>query len=101
MNRSISIHRARQWCAAGLVAADIRFFVFKKTNLEIKGTVVPSFSKDSRVRFTTNASYYLKLFKNLNWNLSFYGSWDTEPPPYFSGSDYGYSLGLTWKFGYR
>jgi hypothetical protein len=86
---------------AGLVATDIRIFVFKKTNLALRGSVVPSFSDDNRVRFGANASYYLKLFKNLNWNLSFYGNWDTSPPPHFSGSDYGYTLGLSWKFGYR
>jgi len=86
---------------AGLLATDIRVFVFKKTNLALRGSLVPSFSDDKRLRFNTNASYYLKLFKNLNWNLSFYGNWDTNPPPHFSGSDYGYSLGLSWKFGYR
>ena len=44
-----------------------------------------------RVRFATNASYYVKLFSNLSWNLSFYGNWDNRPPPGFSGSDYGTS----------
>ena len=63
--------------------------------------MIPALSEAGRVRFNTNASYYLKLFSNLSWNLSFYGNWDTEPPANFSGSDYGYSLGMTWKFGYR
>jgi hypothetical protein len=90
-----------QKALGGLFVTDIRIFVFKKTNLSLRGTVIPSFSDPNRLRFNTNASYYLKLFRNLNWNLSFYGNWDTAPPPHFSGSDYGYSLGLSWKFGYR
>jgi putative salt-induced outer membrane protein YdiY len=86
--------------AAGLIATDIKIFVFKKTNLSIRNYVVPALSQ-GRVRFNANASYYLKLFKNLNWNLSFYGNWDTQPPPGFAASDFGYSVGISWKFGYR
>jgi hypothetical protein len=52
-----------------------------------------------RITFKTNATYYLKLFGKVDWNLSFYGSWDTKPPPTFSGSDYGSSTGLSWTFG--
>jgi hypothetical protein len=90
-----------QQTAAGLVATDVRLFVFKKTNLAIRAYVVPSFSENGRVRYNTNASYYLKLFRNLSWNLSFYGNWDTRPPANLKGSDYGYSLGMKWTYGYR
>ena len=90
-----------QQAAAGLIAADARLFVFKKTNLTVKAYLVPAISDGGRVRFNTNASYYLKLFKNLNWNLSFYGNWDTQPPANFAASDYGYSAGIKWTFGYR
>ena len=91
----------RQQSAAGLIASDVKIFIFKKTNLNVRAYLVPSLSEDGRVRFNTNASYYLKLFKNLSWNLSFYGNWDTRPPANFSGSDYGYSLGMKWTFGDR
>jgi hypothetical protein len=90
-----------QQSAAGLVVTDIRFFFFKKTNLSFRSYFVPSFSENGRIRFNTNASYYLKLFKNLSWNISFYGNWDTRPPANFSGSDYGYNVGMKWTFGYR
>jgi Protein of unknown function, DUF481 len=92
---------ATQQTLAGLIATDVRLFVFKKTNLSIRAYALPALSEAGRVRFNTNASYYLKLFKNLSWDLSFYGNWDTEPPANFSGSDYGYSLGLKWTFGYH
>ena len=91
----------RQQSAAGLIATDVKIFIFKKTNLNVRAYLVPSFSENGRVRFNTNASYYLKLFKNLSWNLSFYGNWDTRPPANFSGSDYGYSVGMKWTFGDR
>lgn len=87
--------------AAGLIAAQVKLFRFKKTNLDLSALLFPVFSDPGRVRFDTNASYYLKLFSNLSWNLSFYGNWDNRPPPGFSGSDYGTSSGLKWTFGNR
>ena len=58
-------------------------------------------SDPGRVRFNTNASYYIKIVSNLKWNMSFYGNWDNRPPPGFSGSDYGTSSGLSWTFGLK
>ena len=90
-----------QGSLAGLVAGDVRIFIFKKTNLSLRAYLSPSFGDDGRLRFNTNAAYYVKLFKNWSWNISFYGNWDTRPPQNFSDSDYGYSVGTSWSFGYR
>jgi hypothetical protein len=90
-----------QNAAAALVAAEIKAFRFKKTDLDISAVVLPGISEPGRVRANTNASYYIKLFTDLSWNVSFYGNWDNQPPPRFSGSDYGTSSGLSWTFGNR
>ena len=87
--------------AAAMIATEIKVFKFKKTNLDVTASLLPALSDPGRVRFNTNATYYLKLFGNLSWNLSFYGNWDNRPPPGLSGSDYGSSSGLTWTFGNR
>jgi hypothetical protein len=87
--------------AAGLVYADANLFKFSKTNLSITAALIPAVSDPGRVHFNTNAAYYIKLFRNLKWNTSFYGSWDNRPPTGFSGSDYGTSTGLTWTFGLK
>jgi hypothetical protein len=87
--------------AAGLIAADLRFFIFKKTNFTLRSYLLPSLTDHGRIHFNTNASYYVKIIHNLSWNFSFYGNWDTRPPGNFSGSDYGYSSGLKWTFGYK
>jgi hypothetical protein len=87
--------------AAALIAADVRLFRFSKTNLSATASVLPALSDPGRVRFDTNVSYYVKLFSNLSWNVSFYGDWDNRPPPGFSGSDYGSSSGLSWTFGLK
>jgi len=86
---------------AAMVAADLKVFQFDKTNLEVSGTVFPALSEPGRAFFNTNVTYYVKLFRHLTWNVSFYGNWDNQPPSHFSGSDYGTSSGIGWKFGNR
>jgi hypothetical protein len=86
---------------SALIAADVRLFKFSKTNLSATATVLPALSEPGRVRIDANASYYIKLFSNLSWNISFYGNWDNQPPPGFSGSDYGTSSGLSWTLGIK
>jgi hypothetical protein len=87
--------------AAAMLAADVRLFRFNKTNLSATATLLPALSEPGRLAFETNASYYIKLFSNLTWNVSFYGNWDNRAPPGFSGSDYGTSSGLSWTFGLK
>jgi hypothetical protein len=84
---------------AAMIAAEVRAFKFKKTNVNLNATLLPGISEPGRVYFRTNATYYIKLFTNLSWNFSFYGTWDNQPPGGLSGSDYGTSSGLSWTFG--
>jgi Protein of unknown function, DUF481 len=86
---------------AALIYADVKLFRFSKTNLDVAAAFFPGLSDPGRVRFNTNATYYIKLFSNLKWNISFYGNWDNRPPPGLSGSDYGTSSGVSWTFGLR
>jgi len=97
--QSAAVPQGTQNIGAALIGARVKVFVFKKTNLDVTATLVPALSDPGRVFYGTNATYYIKLFNNLSWNVSFYGNWDTQPPPGFSGSDYGTSSGLSWTFG--
>jgi hypothetical protein len=85
--------------ATGLFGVTLRIVSFSKSNLAFRASALPTFNADGRTFYNTNASYYFKLFGDLNWNLSFYGNWDTKPPTGYSGSDYGFSSGLGWTFG--
>src|SRR4051794_26815334 len=87
--------------AAGWVYADAKLFKFSKTNLNLTAGLLPAISDPGRIRFNANASYYVKLFSDLKWNLSFYANWDNRPPTGFSSNDYGTSSGLSWTFGLR
>jgi hypothetical protein len=85
--------------AFGLIGANLQFFRFNKTNADVTTALLPAISQPGRVKFSTNATYYLKLTGNLSWNFSFYGNWDSRPPGSLSGSDYGSNSGLSWTFG--
>jgi len=95
------IPQGTQSVATGLIAGEAKFFRFNKTTLDVTGTFLPAISQPGRVHFNMNATYYVKVFSNLTWNVSFYGNWDNQPPANFSGSDYGTSSGLGWTFGAR
>ncbi|HEY2169985.1 MAG TPA: hypothetical protein VGJ30_10205, partial [Candidatus Angelobacter sp.] len=81
--------------------SSVKFFRFSKTNTTLTGTLLPALSEPGRVYFSTNATYYVKLFKDLKWNASFYGNWDNRPPAGLSGSDYGTTSGLSWSYGLK
>jgi len=85
--------------AAGVIAGGAKLFKFNKTNLNVTGSVFPAISAPGRVYSNMNVSYYIKITGNLSWNVSVYGNWDNQPPPTFTGSDYGTSSGLSWTFG--
>jgi hypothetical protein len=87
--------------AAALIAGQAKFFVFNKTNLTMSAYAFPALSEPGRVYVNTSVTYYVKLFGELNWNVSLYGNWDNHPPQSFPGSDYGASSGLGWSFGNR
>jgi len=90
-----------QHVATALIYVDAKVFKFSKTNLDATAELLPALSNPGRVRFNTNAFYYIKIIGNLKWNISFYGNWDNRPPPGFSGSDYGTSSGVSWTFGLK
>ena len=92
----------QQNVAVALLSSNLQAFSFKRTRLDFTSTVFPALSaQKGRIFAKTNATYYIKLFNKIDWNFSFYGSWDTRPPATFSGSDYGSSVGLSWTFGYK
>lgn len=98
---SSAIAQPSQNVAVGLIATQLKFFRFKKTNLSIGASLFPAISQPGRVYFILNSSYYVKLFSNLSWTTSFYGNWDSRPPTQLSGSDYGTNSGISWTFGNR
>lgn len=80
-------------------ASSLDIFRFKRTHLSVAASMLPALNDPGRIFARTNASYYLKLFRKLDLNFSFYGNWDNDPPPGLAKSDYGTSTGLSISFG--
>jgi hypothetical protein len=99
--RRAAVPPNNQNLAAALIDVEGKLFRFSRTNLDANAAFFPALSDPGRLRFSTNVYYYVKLFSNLKWNISFYGNWDNRPPPGLSSSDYGSSSGLSWTFGLR
>jgi len=99
--RQTVVPLSTQNVATAMFYASAKLFKFSKTNLDVTAVLLPALSDPGRVRFNTNASYYIKIISDLKWNVTFYGNWDNRPPVGFSGSDYGTSSGLTWTFGLK
>jgi len=102
--QDISYHEAilqapTQHVTMGLLGTQLKLFRFDRTNLAVSANLLPAISDPGRVQFNLNASYYVKLWGQLNWNVTFYGNWDNRPPPGFAHSDYGTSSGLSISFG--
>lgn len=85
--------------AAALAGVDAGLFRFDKTKLTLSATAFPALNQPGRIYNNVNATYYLKFWGDFTWNLSFYGSWDSQPPARLSGSDYGVTSGFGWTFG--
>jgi hypothetical protein len=90
-----------QRVTSALIVGKINLFRFDKTNLDVIMNVLPALSDPGRIHTNLNAAYYVKLWGDLTWNVSFYGNWDNQPPPGFSSSDYGMSSGITYRLGNR
>jgi len=99
--KQTAIQQPAQNTVAGLLGTSVELFKFNKTDVTVAGAVFPALNRPGRVYSTLNATYWMKFWSNFTWNVSFYGNWDNQPPPTFSGSDYGTSTGLGWTFGNR
>jgi hypothetical protein len=88
-----------QKVTSGLIGTSLRLFRFDRTTLALNGNFLPAVSEPGRMHFNLNSTYYVKLWGKLDWNFTFYGNWDTHPPPGFSRSDYGTSTGLSLSVG--
>jgi hypothetical protein len=96
-----TIPSTNQQVTSALIASDVNLFAFDRTTLTASASLLPALSDPGRVHFNLNSSYYIKMWKKLTWNITFYGNWDNRPPSGFSGNDYGTSSGFNWKFGNR
>ena len=87
--------------AEGFLRARYSYFKLHtpKSVVDIDLEYLPSLSTSNRERGSLNVRFRQEFVKDLFWNLSFYGSFDTAPPEgAFSEEDYGVVTGLEYLF---
>ncbi len=98
-NYSEAVAQLTQDVAVGVISSNLQVFSFKRTRLNITASIAPALNGQGRIFAKTNGTYYVKVVRKIDWNFSFYGNWDTNPPGSLHGSDYGYTSGLSYSFG--
>ncbi len=69
------------------------FEVGADTELETRATVYRSFDR-SRTRVELDCGLHRDIFRNFYWSLNLFESYDSDPPPGLSGSDFGVTLAI-------
>jgi hypothetical protein len=77
------------------------WFLFQDPELDWSTTlqVIPSVTESGRVRGEIDTALKWEIIKDLDWQISVYGSFDNQPQSGSgSTSDYGVNAGLSYEF---
>jgi hypothetical protein len=76
------------------------WFVFHDPEFDWSSTIeiIPSLTESGRVRGEIDTTLKWELIGDLDWGLSFYASFDSQPAETGSTSDYGVNTSLTYEF---
>jgi len=84
----------------GVVGTVFNWFTFGdfENDLVASMLVYPSLSQSGRLRTDADLKYRQELFDDFYFSISFYHTYDSEPPTGGESTDYGTSLGVGWSF---
>jgi len=83
----------------GLLNASLFKYRYPKTNVDSTVMAFPSLKGDGRFRLEANVKFRRELFKDVNFSVSAYDSYDNKPQSETaSTNDVGYTLSFGWSF---
>jgi putative salt-induced outer membrane protein YdiY len=84
----------------GLINTEYEYFTYDtpKTTFKFGLSLYPGITESGRIRAETNLGLRRELIEDLFLDLSFYGSFDNEPPEEGEKSDYGIVTSLGYSF---
>ena len=82
----------------GQLTTDYSYFFFSptKTDLNLKLALYPGISESDRLRGNFDVKLRWEIITDLFWDLTYYLTWDNQPPTGASSED----TGLTTSIGY-
>ena len=82
----------------GLVGATYRLRSAKGIDIDASLAVLPNLETSDRVRVQFDGSLSFDLFSDLDFKLTVYDRYDSQPPPGNETNDTGVTLGLSWSY---
>ena len=81
----------------GLLGAAYRLRSARGIDIDESLSVLPSLEQSDRLRMQFDGSLSIDLFADLDFKLTVYDRYDSQPPPGNSSNDTGVTLGLSWS----
>ena len=82
----------------GLLGAAYRLRSAKGIDIDASLSVLPSLEQSDRLRMQFDGSLSIDLFADLDFKLTVYDRYDSQPPPGNDTNDTGLTLGLSWSY---
>jgi hypothetical protein len=82
----------------GLLGAAYRLRSAKGIDIDASLAVLPSLEQSDRVRMQFDGSLSFDLFADLDFKLTVYDRYDSQPPPGNETNDTGLTLGISWSY---
>ena len=82
----------------GLLGSVFRLRSARGIDVDLSLWVLPSLEQSDRVRLQFDGSLSIDLFADLDFKLTVYDRYDSQPPPGNDTNDTGLTLGLSWSY---
>ena len=82
----------------GLVGATYRLRSARGIDIDASLAVLPSLEQSDRLRMQFDGSLSIDLFADLDFKLTVYDRYDSQPPEGNDTNDTGVTLGLSWSY---
>ena len=97
INREQFVDQPRTETLEGLIGAAYRLRSARGIDIDASLYVLPSLEQSDRLRMQFDGSLSVDLFADLDFKLTVYDRYDSQPPPGNDSNDSGLTLGLSWS----
>ena len=88
----------REESLEGLMASTVRWRSKRDVDLDATLALLPNLEQSDRLRATLDVTMSMDLWGDLDFKLTGYSRYDSDPPLGNATNDYGTTLGLSWDW---
>ena len=98
LNSEQFVGESRTESLEGLLGAGYRLRGRRGVDIDATLAILPSLTEGGRVRTQFDGSLSFDLFSDLDFKLTVYDRYDSDPPAGNETNDTGFTLGLSWTY---